>query len=166
LHDENIHLLYRTEEEESSLRSSAIDESGTAKSSLTHGTGNRNTNGHGGMGGNTGLYGINDRSNPGSIATTPQSLTPERYEPVIYILHKYGETHRCRLYITANYMNIIPHFSSLNPTATSKFHPNVPIPPTATNYQIPTGSTINITSGSTVSSQSTGNNVLHKKVPK
>lgn len=93
LHDENIHLLYRTEEEESSLRSSAIDESGTAKSSLTHGTGNRNTNGHGGMGGNTGLYGINDRSNPGSIATTPQSLTPERYEPVIYILHKYGETH-------------------------------------------------------------------------
>lgn len=56
--------------------------------------------------------------------------------------------------------------SSLNPTATSKFHPNVPIPPTATNYQIPTGSTINITSGSTVSSQSTGNNVLHKKVPK
>ena len=77
-------LLYRTEEEESSLRSSAIDESGTAKSSLTHGIGNRNTNGQGGIVVNTGVYGINDRSNPGSIATTPQSLTPERYARAIF----------------------------------------------------------------------------------
>ena len=71
--------LYRTEEEESSIRSSAIDESGTAKSSLTHGVGTRSGNGYGGIAGSTGIYGSSDRSNPGSIATTPpQSLTPER----------------------------------------------------------------------------------------
>ena len=161
-------MLYRTEEEESSLRSSAIDESGTAKSSLTHGTGNRNTNGKGGMGGNTSLYGINDRSNPGSIATTPQSLTPERYEPVIFILPKYGPitVRKSGFNNSANYMISIPYFSSLNPTAISKFQPTVPIPPTTTNYQISTGSSINIPSGSTVSCQSTGNYAPHKKVPK
>ena len=69
---------YRTEEE-SSLRSSAIDESGTAKSSLTPGLGLRNPNSQGGLGSNAAYYGLSDRSNPGSVATTPpQSLTPER----------------------------------------------------------------------------------------
>ena len=71
---------YRTEEE-SSLRSSAIDETGTAKSSLTLGLGARNSNAYGMNNINQGLYGLSDRSNPGSIATTPpQSLTPERYK--------------------------------------------------------------------------------------
>ena len=68
-------------EEESSLRSSAVDETGTAKSSLTLGLGSRNSNAYGINNINQGLYGLSDRSNPGSIATTPpQSLTPERYE--------------------------------------------------------------------------------------
>ena len=72
-------MSHRTEEEESSLRSSAIDESGTAKSSLAHGVGVRSGNGFSGMGGNRGIFGASDLSNPGSIATTPtQSLTPER----------------------------------------------------------------------------------------
>lgn len=70
-------ISHRTEEE-SSLRSSAIDETGTAKSSLTLGLGARNSNAYGMNNINQGLYGLSDRSNPGSIATTPpQSLTPE-----------------------------------------------------------------------------------------
>ena len=61
------------------MRSSAIDESGTAKSSLPPGLGLRNPNSPGGIGGNAAYYGLSDRSNPGSVATTPpQSLTPER----------------------------------------------------------------------------------------
>ena len=71
-------FIFRTEEE-SSLRSSAIDESGTPKSSLPPGLGLRNPNSPGGIGGNAAYYGLSDRSNPGSVATTPpQSLTPER----------------------------------------------------------------------------------------
>lgn len=75
---------YRTEEE-SSLRSSAIDETGTAKSSLTLGLGARNSNAYGMNNINQGLYGLSDRSTPGSIATTPpQSLTPERYKCTLF----------------------------------------------------------------------------------
>ena len=71
--------MYRTEGEEPSFRSSAIDESGTGKSSLIHGIGTRNSTGYGAISGNGGSYGPGERSIPGSIATTPpQSLTPER----------------------------------------------------------------------------------------
>ena len=112
---------------------------------------------------NQGLYGLSDRSNPGSIATTPpQSLTPERYKCTLIRYPNFCNNNSN--YVHCPRFTDTIFFSSLNPTYPGKQQIAVSSNATSSSHQSGMGNGQNPTSF-TSQTLNSGTHEQHKKVP-